>query len=691
MMKPPPDLVSFRKLVTFEFMEPVISLDFETYYNKKEGLGIREQGMAGYVRDPRFDVYFISVYDGETAWAGHRSKFNWDALEDRMLVSHNAAFETLVYRELVKRGQAPKLNIPRWFCSANLSTYACSRRDLARATEFLFGVKLDKDVRDSADGKTWEMLSKEDGGVSMTEYAKNDAIYCWKIWEKCSGMWPERERRLSELTIRQCRNGVQIDYAKLELFYSTACKMLVQAESVLPWMKEGKKPTSPKAVAEECRRVGISPPPVKSRDGEDAYDHWAATYAPKYKWVKAYTDYRVINKFITTLETIKNRLYEDGCFPFDLLYFGAHTGRWAGSGGFNMQNMRKEPLHCDVDGWLVTDPDKLKEIDKKQAKDGCHPGWVACALDIRALFTARPGKHMIISDLNQIEPRVLAWLVKDRTMLDMMAKGQSPYEAHARATMHWTGGELKKENKDLYALAKARVLGLGYGCGWEKFITVAYNMAGIDITADDPDQVHATNGAGQLCFNADGSPIMVSGVGYNSKRIVAEYREQNPLIASNDPDHPGLWKQLDTAFKDSVGGDFSITLPSGRELRYLDVRQERKAVPDPENPARFIFKRCFTAAIFNPRMNAVVRESLYGGLLTENLVQATARDIFGEQLLALDDAGITNLFNVHDEAVTEADKSVTAKDVRQIMSKAPEWMPGLPVDAEAHVVPHYRK
>jgi DNA polymerase len=430
---------------------------------------------------------------------------------------------------------------------------------------------------------------------------------------------------------------------------------------------------------------------VTSRDGEDAYDHWAGTYAPKYQWVKAYTDYRVINKFITTLETIRTRLYEDGCFPFDLLYFGAHTGRWAGAGGFNMQNMRKEPLYCDGDGWLVTDSARLKEIESTLAKTGALPNWVAFALDIRALFIARPGKHMIISDLSQIEPRVLAWLVKDRVMLDMMAKGQSPYEAHARATMNWTGGELKKADKELYALAKARVLGLGYGCGWKKFITVAYSMAGLDITKDDPDTVQATNEAGQPCFDADQKPIMIDGFGYHSKKIVAEYREQNPLICSNDEENPGIWAQLDRAFRDSVGGDFSLTLPSGRKLTYKDVRQERKAVVDPENPNKFIFKRCFTAAVFNPRMNGVVRENLYGGLLTENLVQATARDVFAEQLLSLDDHGIDPLWNVHDEAVTEADTSVSAQDVRALMSVAPEWMPGLPVDAEAQVVPHYRK
>ena len=85
-----------------------------------------------------------------------------------------------------------------------------------------------------------------------------------------------------------------------------------------------------------------------------------------------------------------------------------------------------------------------------------------------ACIVPRPGKEFIICDLSQIEPRVLAWLCGDTVLLDQLANGVPLYEAHARATMGWTGGNLKKENAELYSLAKARVLGLGYGCGAAK-------------------------------------------------------------------------------------------------------------------------------------------------------------------------------------------------------------------------------
>lgn len=671
-------------------MSRIISVDYETFYDTKAGYDIKALGAATYVRDPRFNPYLVSVFDGQASWAGHVRDFNWEALQGETLLSHNAGFDSRVAAEMAKRGTAPALNVKAWHCTANLTTYLCMRRDLARASEFLLGHVVDKSYRLDADGLQWEQMVAAGVSEKVKEAGRVDAARCHDFWTKFGHLWPERERKLSDLTIRQCRRGSQIDVPLLESYILTAQRMLIQAENDLPWMKQGKKPTSPKAIAEECRAVNIPCPPVKSRDGEEAYKQWAATYGPKHSWVKAYTDYRVINKFLETLLTIQGRLDPEKCFQYELLYFGAHTGRWSGAGGFNLQNMRRVPLYCDVEGRLVTDADMLKEISDEQAaaekakRAVKLPGFVAHVLDIRALFIARPGRKMIASDLSQIEPRVLAWLVNDAAMLSSMTAGQSPYEAHARATMHWTGGDMKKEDKDLYALAKARVLGLGYGCGWKKFITVAYAMANLDITKDDP-QWEETYVDGELCRDEKGEPKLVSGYGKHSKAIVNDYRASNPLITE-------LWKTLDENFRNSVGQTFEIKLPSGRSLRYPEVKRERKMVADPDEPRKLTPKWVTTAMLFDPQRNSVIRKSLYGGLLCENLVQATARDVFGEHLIALDETpGVDVLFSVHDEAVLEVDQEITVKDVEHVMSKAPAWMPGLPVACEAQEVECYLK
>lgn len=983
-------------------MSRIISVDFETFYDSKEKYSIKNMGSVPYIRDGRFDPYLISVSDGEQSWAGHPRDFNWDSLHGQTLLSHNAGFDSRVMEEMEKRGQAPKIHFDKWHCTANLSTYLCMRRDLLRAAEFLLGVTVDKSYRLDADGKHWEDLVKAGVGDKVKAAGRADALRCHQLWGKYGHLWPERERRLSNLTIRQCQRGCHIDYALLTYQLEVVQRAIIQAETKLPWMQFGKRPTSTKAIAEECRKVGIPCPPVKEHEGEEAYEQWAAAYGKKYEWVRAFSSYRVLNKYLGKLERIKSRLNDEGRCTYDLYYFGAHcmpgkaevltetgweplsqwaggkiaqwnpnggiqflsaesnkfeveeelleidaphlkgsftlghtmpffrhgsgvfstckagdfaandsrivplsgnllsqgtitrdqmrllvatqadghwetgkksggglqfvlrkerkiirlkeilsvlsipfqqdefpscpgqisirikkgdlpsfitpekkifgawlldstlearedflseillwdghrptseygstiranvewaatlahlcgramkihirpargnrvpyyrgflrasdrtrvgfqhlksrsserrqvfcpttqtgfwlvryedsiyvtgnTGRWQSGGGLAMQTLRKEPIYIDCDGWLVTEPDRLKEINNSKTK----LEWVAHVLDERALWVATPGRKFMAPDLSQIEPRVLAWLVKDRRALDLMARGYSPYQSHAETKMNWSRGDLKAlieagdgEARGFYKLVKAQVLGLGFGCGWEKFITVAEDMAQLDITKDDPEWIEARNDAGDICYDQEGKPILVSGYGSTSKKVVKDYREQNPLICSKDKDNPGLWKRLDDAFRASVGHDFEMMLPSGRSLRYPEVKKEWKRVPDEERPGKWKTESAFTAWVFDVKTNGFRRKKLYGGLLTENLVQATARDVFGEGLLNLDSmGGVDVLWSVHDEAPIEMDTDVKEADVLENLTRCPEWIPGLPIAAEGKVIPHYKK
>ena len=182
----------------------------------------------------------------------------------------------------------------------------------------------------------------------------------------------------------------------------------------------------------------------------------------------------------------------------------------------------------------------------------------------------------------------------------------------------------------------------------------------------------------------DGTPKMESGYGRFSKKCVAEFRANNPKIV-------GLWKHLDKAFKNSVlDGEFSIGLPSGRALTYRKVAQEWTKVYDEEKDQWRNRLQCRAEGI---KLGRLVRIAYYGGMLTENMIQAIARDVFGEHCLALDrefgDGAV--LFSAHDEAINEVDQSVTAKDVEHVMSQCPEWLKGCPIAAEAKEVPHYLK
>jgi hypothetical protein len=627
-----------------------IAVDYETFFIKSKptdpGYSVAKQGNWRYSHDERFDPYLMSVFDGSNSWVGNPRDFNWAALEDAPLIAHNAGFDRAITHRLVELGIAPtRMLRNEWQCTANLTSYIGNVRSLADAMFFIEGESIDKSARDEMTGKHWSDLDAA-GQERMAKYAITDVRKCRGLWDKHSPNWPTFEQNLSRLTINQCSRGVAINTELLDQYRAVLGEVIFNLERSLPWTERGAKPTSPKAIAEQCRMENIPCPPFKTKD-EEGFNEWESTYGKTHAWVLAVGQWRSLGKLLSTLDTIKERLRPDGTIDFSLLYFGAHTGRWSGGGsGLNLQNLRKLPLYLK-NRCVINVPATLR-AGTRNFKD-----WVnACtdyALDVRKLFIPRAGRKFILSDLSQIEPRVLAWLTGNTQLMDLMKSGMAIYEAFARVSMGWRGGKLKDENPDLYQLAKIQVLGLGYGCGDEKFIEIA---AGYDVPLTEEE----------------------------SQKLVTDFRQQNPRIAGED----GIWRRLDDGFRASVGGDFEMALPSGRSMNYRGVLREVRMKRDKKTKKmspRFVY----TAQIGDRR------KELYGGLLTENLVQATARDVFGTHLLSLEGGVGDVVWSIHDEAVMEVDNDVTTRDVEHVMSVCPDWLEGCPVGAEAKEAPHYLK
>jgi hypothetical protein len=262
----------------------------------------------------------------------------------------------------------------------------------------------------------------------------------------------------------------------------------------------------------------------------------------------------------------------------------------------------------------------------------------------------------------------------------------SPYEAHARASMGWTGGSLKKEAPQTYALAKARVLALGYGAGWSKFIEMARGYLGseaeflaIFAVKPDPETVEEfLRYLRWLVEKLGHKPSKTAlnmwpeldeetqNIWVNAWKQVTEFRRSNARIKA-------LWDQLDAAFKGSQGdGIFENELPSGRTLTYFDISSSQGWWARPGN-------------------RGGIPSRVYGGLLTENMVQATARDVFLHGILNLESAGHRVLFHVHDEVVVDAAEDTNPDEVVRLLTRMPDWARTLPVAAEAEAASHYKK
>ncbi len=582
------------------------AIDFETYYDDE--LSVTTMGVHNYVRDPRTEIYMVAICGKAPepfACVGSPQHVDWGRFKHATFVAHNAAFDKACFDRLEEQGIIPDDLDITWVCSADLVAHFGLPRGLKDVASTLFNEELNKSTRQNMKGVTYEEARAKGMEDELKEYCLRDAEACWNLWEALHDGWNKHERKLSHLTREMSAYGVAIDTDLLAKGREKLGRVIAEATTRIPWA--GKAPLlSHKALREKCAEEGIEAP-ASLAEGSEACSAWEEKYGDRYPWVAAMRDYRKANALDKKLAALENRLHDGNIFSYGLKYCGAHTGRWSGDAGFNIQNL---------------------------------PRGEAYGVNLRSMIVPRPGHVFIISDLAQIEQRVLSWLAGDEEMLRQLTPGTSVYEAHARTTMGYTGeGRLKDTDPDLYRLAKARVLGLGYGAGAVTFQRIAKKMAGLEVSQSEA-QVQVT-----------------------------AFRQSNPKVTA-------LWDKLGQAMRLHAGEEeeFVLPLPSGnRVLRYYNVANTADGL---------------TATVQGRRM------SFFGGKLTENVTSATARDVLADALLRLDKAGYRVVMHVHDEVVVEVpveQQEQALREVHQIMTTTPDWMEGLPLEAETIAAKRYTK
>lgn len=580
----------------------MIAIDTETFYSAT--YSVEDLGSALYSRDPRFRCTMVSAYSPHVKASCRPQSFPWKfLLHGRQIIAHDAAFDRAVFRRLKADGVAPADVEPSgWLDTAALCVYCGLPRDLAGAVKALFGVALDKSLRDRMAGIQADLFD------DAAAYAASDAEWAWRIWDRLGAKWPAAEARICDLTGEMGEGGVHIHLEQAKAAEAKLAAEIAALEAALPFSP----PASFPALKQTCQQLDQPIPPGTSAK-DPAVEAWCAANQAKDSplWVRQVQAWRRANRTREVVKAMIARVHPAiGRMQYELKYFGAsQTGRWSGGGGLNIQNFNRQPGDTGI--------------------------------DLRGLIVPAPGHAFVVADYAQIEARVLLWLAGDYEFLDDLRGGMDLYEAAARRMLGYTDPRpLKAVNSGLRQLAKGMTLGLGFGMGAGKFVSAAKILAGLDLD-----------------FEA-------------CRKHVETYRRANPLVVD-------FWRRQGDAFEARHGKPhYSPRLPSGRLIRYWE--------PLCDGDMTYAKEKGGTRFTGHP------------GLLAENMVQATARDILADAWLHLADAGFKPVLSVHDELVFEAPKADAAsaeEQIKTIMQTPPAWplADRLPLEVEAHVAGRYGK
>jgi DNA polymerase len=337
-----------------------------------------------------------------------------------------------------------------------------------------------------------------------------------------------------------------------------------------------------------------------------------------------------------------------------LSYHYAHTKRWAGR-GIQIQNFpRTDDKKADSFDFDMNTHDltaKVKEL-RPGLKDPL--GFVKNLL--RRMWIPDEGQMFYCGDFSRVEPSVLYWLLG---MGDIPKKW---YEEMAAEIYSLPVESIGKDSEER-TVGKSANLGCGYGMGWEKFKADTLKKTGI-ILSDEM-----------------------------SRQVVNTYRRKNKKIAD-------FWRETEWAFRRAIHGEASklcdgkvhvmpmqhpykgvqIRLPSGSYLFYHNASIELEQT---EDRSREVLTYLTDEGGF------LGRTKIYGGLLTEHITSATARDILVPAMWRLENAGFDVLNVVHDEIWAQT-KEGRESEFKRLMCINPSWC-GMKIDADLKCGVRYLK
>jgi hypothetical protein len=626
-------------------IERVVSVDFETYYDQKYSLRAKAYSTSSYVRDPQFKAHCVGIKIGtgttvvywEDEIAPALNAIDWSthyllchhAQFDGLILSHHYGIVPMLYLDTLSMARALHSNQIRASLDAVASFYGVGNK-LPNVLSKMKGQRVIPDeLRPDA-----------------TSYTKTDVDIMFAIFRTMITVYPERELRLIDLTVRfftepvldvdQVRAGRELEHEIAEKRAKIA-RLIVDEDKVANATDEEIEDIvaqlqSAGKFAKLLQGLGVEPP-MKLSPRTKQMTYAFSQQDEEFMALGAHPDERVRLLIAARLavkstigETRARRLMQHGDnmkLPLYLNYCGAHTTRWSGGDKMNPQNF---------------------------GRDG----------ELRKSIIAPPGHVIVAVDSAQIECRTNMWLAKQLDVLEVFAQGGDVY---SRTASECYGHEVSKETfPEKRFVGKVATLGLGYQMGPPRFQgTLALGIMGPQVFIELPE----------------------------CQRIVRTWRRKHDKVVKQwksmeDVLYHMLMKRVNGKRDDYTDyqGVFSydeqsIWLPNGLGLHYPDLRGTYDRDKD-----------TFVGYSYRSNKQYV---SIYGGLLTENVIQALSRVIVAEQMIEIADK-YRVVTMTHDEVVACAPKQqadACLEDMITAMRKPPAWCADLPLDAEGSYGPTY--
>ena len=316
-----------------------------------------------------------------------------------------------------------------------------------------------------------------------------------------------------------------------------------------------------------------------------------------------------------------------------LQFHGTRTGRWAGR-LVQLQNLPQN--HLD-DLSLARQILKDGDLDTMELCYGNVPDTLSQL--IRTAFVAPEGKTFAVCDFSAIEARVLAWLAGEEWVLEVFHGHGKIYEATAAQMYGCDVSEITKTDPRRQK-GKIAVLALGYGGG----VGALAAMGGERMGLSQEDM------AGIVRDWRKANPHIV--------KAWALLENAAQLCATTGVDH----KTLGLRFHKEEDGTMTVRLPSGRLLCYRDMTLGKNRFGNTSLKYRGV----------NNETKQWTWVETYGGKLTENIVQAIARDCLAHALLQLEKLGIPTVF-------------------QNVFAYGADWAEGLPLKGAGYITDYYLK